>query len=749
MATIENLNSKYTDSLETLGTLRMYEKMINEVQESRKLSDDEKMLNSFDYFYDLDKAISCNEFERLHDILIIAKHYNAVDAAISNFKASFLKSDDEQKSAINNLSDKQNTYNICKTKFEEKYKVNISTAKEINRAICETMNLTVAAAKENISKLQEEAKQLLAKQVTIELKDTDPINSSTNLPEDMLVANYMVSGTNLKILEDIGTKQSNQNLRINLKDKGNVFLHTDFRHLSDEAIDDFVIAYVFRFLESFPLGSANVHVFDANASHLYRRMCNCFQADNNREITKNVIQLHSDNKDLERFRDVHCEDIFKKIGSRRDLYELYETDKTDPFNLVILRRGLVDGNGYASSDTLSLIKLLSDNADTGHRCGIRFLIVDGGNHNDKSISENNLYQIRQIVRNCELVMHYKDERFYTENKPINVLYHINSNDQFIQKRAQKLAEEINRTENNFVPLTDVFNNDKFVPIENIIRIPVGKSADEMIELPLSCKDEAGTADGSCVGYMVIGQTGSGKSSLFDSIVLNGCRKYSPNDLQFWLLDFKFGGASSKYRDSGIPHIRYIAENNNLDDAFCLFQMVLEEMENRTNAFNKVHTSDIFSYNQIAKKKNLEHFPRIIIEIDEIQEILREGQHGELKKLIASISGKMRASGIHFIMFAQNLAETYSGILKEAFLPSASGRICFRVDPRIPAESSFGEEFVQRKHEIANLQRGEAYISYGKNIIKKTRIAYVSPEEMNDTYFSETVPCAVRTVRQSH
>ena len=55
--------------------------------------------------------------------------------------------------------------------------------------------------------------------------------------------------------------------------------------------------------------------------------------------------------------------------------------------------------------------------------------------------------------------------------------------------------------------------------------------------------------------MVIGQSGSGKSSFFHNVVIGGCYRYSPKDLQYWLLDFKFGGASSKYEFSCIPHVR--------------------------------------------------------------------------------------------------------------------------------------------------------------------------------------------------
>ena len=79
---------------------------------------------------------------------------------------------------------------------------------------------------------------------------------------------------------------------------------------------------------------------------------------------------------------------------------------------------------------------------------------------------------------------------------------------------------------------------------------------------------------------------------------------------------------------------------------------------------------------------------------------------------------MRSAGMHFVMVAQNLSEGKTYMLKDAFMPSATGRICFRVGQDIPRDSGFGEDFVQRRMEISELKTGEAYVSYGKNTIKK-------------------------------
>ena len=233
---------------------------------------------------------------------------------------------------------------------------------------------------------------------------------------------------------------------------------------------------------------------------------------------------------------------------------------------------------------------------------------------------------------------------------------------------------------------------------------------------------------------MIGRSGLGKSSFFHNVVLGGCLKYSPRDLQFWLLDFKNGGASSKYSNCGIPHIKIISENNKLDDAFCLFNMILEEMERRNKAFNELNVADIIEYNKKAKMNTkLEYFPRIIIAIDEIQELFRDNEASEIQKLIASISTRMRSSGMHFIIVAQNLSDGKSFMLNNAFTNHVSGRVCFRVVEDTLGESGFNDSFKKRKQEISSLNTGEAFVSYGGDTIEKVKMSFVPVEDICNSY----------------
>ena len=57
--------------------------------------------------------------------------------------------------------------------------------------------------------------------------------------------------------------------------------------------------------------------------------------------------------------------------------------------------------------------------------------------------------------------------------------------------------------------------------------------------------------------VVCGPSGSGKSSLFHALILSLCARYSPEEVELYLLDMKPGGVEfAAYR--GLRHARFVA-----------------------------------------------------------------------------------------------------------------------------------------------------------------------------------------------
>lgn len=737
MNNIEHLNAKYVSLLEMAKTLRAVTDKVAIEQRKGNVSSIDKMKKSLELLQVIFSQGAYQMFTVMTDSIALGKQYILCDEAIRLYKESLLKGVKDISIVVRRVSDAQRLFNQLKSEYMENYGCDVNSAEAVNSILSVCTQSAITSVQGEIEKLQRDAKEILDKDNAIELSLSETVYPTDILPEEVTIARSPMGKTTLPLVNAVGVTNTYRNLVAAIRNQGNIMIDAAYESLTDDAIDDFILAYVFKIIESFPLGSVNIHIFNQNASYLYKRLANSFQGEQSGEVTKRVVQIHTDIKDLEKLRDVTCEDIFRKTSvANPDLYSVYESDRSDPFNFILMRDGLVDGSGYVSTETLDVVKSLSKPGDIGHKCGLRFLIIDNSRSFDRNLTPNAKLLLSQIKQNCGTHINYTNGAFSSSNERLEVL-HISGNlEQYVQQRAEMLANAINSKEQNLITVGEVASKQSPEALGSIMYIPVGKSGNTIVELPLSCKDERGTVAGQCIGYMAIGQSGSGKSSFFHSLVLNGCMKYSPKDLQFWLLDFKNGGASSKYSKSGLPHIRMIAENNKIDDALCLFQMVLEEMERRSKAFNKNFADNIVDYNRIANEKGLEYFPRTIIAIDEVQEIFREDSASVLQKLISSIATRMRSAGMHFVMVAQNLSDGKSYMLKDAFLPSATGRICFRVATDIPRDSGFDDDFIQRRQEIAELKTGEAYVSYGKDTIKKVKMAFTSPDEMERSYFAE-------------
>ncbi len=746
MSTLDLLNKNYVEKKGSLQVLSSRWKSITADQHYFSANLTSRFRYILQQLRDVSGSVSFTQFPFLSDAVSVAVQYNNCLEAVARYKDALkkLSVDTQYKdgrdviAATSKVKQAQNSFDRAHESFRAKYNAPIKDVETMCAVLARSVEASCAKLEKEMTSLLDKARQVMASEQTIELKAGVKLVTANILPDEMIVARRAVQGTPYTILKDLGVSSQYENITNDLRKQGNILIRTSFEQMSDDAIDVFVAAYILRYIEAFPLGSVNVHIIDNNASFLFKRLCNSFQAGNAGEAASKTVKLYSNMDIVGSFQDVVCEDIFKKTSaSCFDLFDVYENDQSDAFNLIVLRDGLVGSNGYASVELLDAISTLTKNKNMGHRCGVRFLIIDDSGSHEKSLKANARHLITTVQKNCALQFEYANGHFAYDGKTVEMLRIVGDPDTFVQMRSQEIARALSSKERSYVSLDEISSRKAVPANESIMYIPVGKAGTEAVELPLSCRDDNGTVAGQCIGYMVIGQSGSGKSSFFHSVVLQGCRKYSPRDLQFWLLDFKFGGASSKYNKSGLPHIRIIAENNKIDDALCLFQMISEEMDRRNQAFKKNGVNDIIDYNKKAAEcSNLEYFPRVVILIDEVQEIFREDNASVLQKLISSISVRMRSAGMHFIMVAQNLSEGKSYMLKEAFLPSATGRICFRVAQNIPRDSGFPEEFSQRKQEISELKTGEAYVSYGKNTIRKVKMAYASSEDMVGKYFAE-------------
>ncbi len=177
--------------------------------------------------------------------------------------------------------------------------------------------------------------------------------------------------------------------------------------------------------------------------------------------------------------------------------------------------------------------------------------------------------------------------------------------------------------------------------------------------------------------LIAGTTGSGKSVGINAMILSLLYKNSPDQLRLLMIDPKMLEFST-YND--IPHLLTPVITKPKQAIAALNNMV-NEMERRYELMADARTKNIENYNEKIKKDGGEHFPYIVVIIDELADLMMtSGKDVEVS--IARLAQKSRACGIHLIVATQRPSvDVVTGLIK-ANLPS---RISYRVGQKIDSK----------------------------------------------------------------
>ena len=160
--------------------------------------------------------------------------------------------------------------------------------------------------------------------------------------------------------------------------------------------------------------------------------------------------------------------------------------------------------------------------------------------------------------------------------------------------------------------------------------------------------------------MVAGKTGSGKSTLFHVLITNLALWCSPEQVEFYLVDFKKGVEFKCYATHKLPHARVIAIESDREFGLSVLQRVDDELKRRGDLFRKLGAQDVAGYKR-ASGGTGEPMPRVLLLIDEFQELFveddRVSQGAAL--LLDRIVRQGRAFGIHVLLGSQTLGGAYT------------------------------------------------------------------------------------------
>jgi DNA segregation ATPase FtsK/SpoIIIE, S-DNA-T family len=218
-------------------------------------------------------------------------------------------------------------------------------------------------------------------------------------------------------------------------------------------------------------------------------------------------------------------------------------------------------------------------------------------------------------------------------------------------RVGRLSRDSSRVE---VPFDHVTPSEAEIWSEETsseLRVPIGRTGATKLQYLAIGK-------GTRQHGLVAGKTGSGKSTLFHVIVTNLALWCSPEQVEFYLVDFKKGVEFKCYAAKRLPHARVVAIESDREFGLSVLQRVDEELKRRGDLFRQLGVQDVAGYKRAG---GTEEIPRTLLMVDEFQEFFVEddkiAQTASL--LLDRIVRQGRAFGIHVILGSQTLGGAYT------------------------------------------------------------------------------------------
>jgi hypothetical protein len=158
--------------------------------------------------------------------------------------------------------------------------------------------------------------------------------------------------------------------------------------------------------------------------------------------------------------------------------------------------------------------------------------------------------------------------------------------------------------------------------------------------------------------LIAGKTGSGKSTLFHVIITNLALWCSPEQVEFYLVDFKKGVEFKCYANRRLPHAKVVAIESDRAFGLSVLERVDAELRRRGDLFRKVGAQDVAGYKRAG---GTEPMPRSLLMIDEFQEFFVEEDRVSqgAAVLLDRIIRQGRAFGIHVLLGSQTLGGAYT------------------------------------------------------------------------------------------
>lgn len=434
-----------------------------------------------------------------------------------------------------------------------------------------------------------------------------------------------------------------------------------FGHIIDNAILHFEHDKLMFAFAEYAMGVKNFIPIGNRLSYLSLNLISLNKVYENdtqsvREVLDHIYQIVTERDEL--FKTRRINDI--------DEYNHKNSNNTLPYVLFIFKDflSLERNSGFNKTNYDKLLYIL----ENGGYCGV-YTILIGTNrdipaeyYGGQEIPKLNLKALNSEI--IEIRNENGEKNILNEDKEISFVKFPFSN-----ITIEEIYSQREKNKDKFY-LKDILeeNNDK-QPFYEMIRIPIGESDGKRIYY------ESSTSHAPYPFTVVTGKTGSGKSAFIHNLILSAAYKYSPDEVEIHLVDFKSAEQSTdfegyKYSEDEIchseggnkyvyiPHVKYISLKSKSENALDVVNYVYKLMTERSATIGKFE-----EYNRNHPDKKV---PQIYVIIDEYETMLSGGDSKDdgdrveannlrrkVRELIGKLCKKARVFGIGIIFAGQN------------------------------------------------------------------------------------------------
>ncbi len=233
-----------------------------------------------------------------------------------------------------------------------------------------------------------------------------------------------------------------------------------------------------------------------------------------------------------------------------------------------------------------------------------------------------------------------------------------------------------------VSLRSILESEEFQRLKGPLRIALGQ-------------DVSGRAVAASLARMphllVAGATGSGKSVCINAIICSLLFQYTPDQLQFVMVDPKRVELTGY---NGIPHL-IDSVVTDIDKVIGVLHWATTEMDRRYRDLEKAGARNIDVFNAQRASQGKAVMPFIVIVVDELADIMMMAPD-DVERSLVRLAQMARATGVHLVIATQRPSvNVVTGLIKANFPSRVAFAVTSQIDSRVILDTPGAERLLGR------------------------------------------------------